>query len=174
MPPDQAGQGMASMLAALGRQASSRPLDPELFGVKTSGHLSSAWQATPYKCYRSEIRSIQGFGLKRLSTPKRLEAEARSRPIERSIITIKVDDGNPERVRWDRSMWIQLNGMVVPLDTCLATRVFWRMVSRKCKWIWKSREGFEQLPVDYIDVKEQGRAMMGAPHIGRTINRGSD
>src|SRR5579871_5994014 len=39
MPPDQAGQGLASMVAALGKSSELGSLGTELFGVKTSGDL---------------------------------------------------------------------------------------------------------------------------------------
>src|SRR5208282_2855922 len=39
MPPDQAGQGIASMLAALGKSGDLGSIGGELLGMKTSGEL---------------------------------------------------------------------------------------------------------------------------------------
>ena len=39
MPPDQASQGLATMMAALGKSSELGSLGTELFGIKTSGDL---------------------------------------------------------------------------------------------------------------------------------------
>ena len=88
MPPDQAGQGMASMLAALGKTSELAAIGSELFGVKTSGDLfvGLAKSDTVQNAIVRKFDLFKVYGVKRLvDARKRLEGqtEALNRSKER-------------------------------------------------------------------------------------------
>jgi capsular polysaccharide biosynthesis protein len=98
MPPDQAGQGLASMMAALGKGGELASLGTEMFGIKTSGDLFVG----VLKSETVENAVINKFDLRKLYGTRRYQ-DARKQLEDRTdvaadrksgIITIKVRAGN--------------------------------------------------------------------------------
>ena len=172
MPPDQAGQGLATMMAALGKSSELGSLGAELFGVKTSGDLFIG----VLKSQTVENALINKFDLRKVYGEKRYE-DARRRLENRTditsdrksgIITIRVSDGKPQRAaEMGREYIEQLNRVVVSLDTSSAhrERVF---LESRLKEVQQDLEAAEKDFSQFasknaaLDVKEQGRAMIGA------------
>ena len=179
MPPDQASQGLASMFAVLGKSSELGSLGSELFGIKTSGELFLG----VLKSDSVENAIIDKFDLRKVYGVKRWE-DARKQLENRTdltadrksgIITIKVSDRSPERAAAIGQEYIeQLNRVVVNLDTSSAhrERVF---LENRLKEVQKDLESAEKDFSQFasknatLDVKEQGRAMIGAA--GRTRRR---
>ncbi len=172
MPPDQAGQGIASMMAALGKTSELGSLGAELFGVKTSGDLFIG----VLKSQTVENAVINKFDLRKVYGEKRYE-DARKRLENRTdissdrksgIITLRVSDRNPERAaEMGREYVEQLNHVVVTLDTSSAHRERIFLESRLGEVqgdLEKADKEFSQFASKNaaLDVKEQGRAMIGA------------
>ncbi len=172
MPPDQASQGLASMFAVLGKSSELGSLGSELFGIKTSGELFLG----VLKSDSVENAIIDKFDLRKVYGVKRWE-DARKQLENRTdltadrksgIITIKVSDRSPERAAAIGQEYIeQLNRVVVNLDTSSAhrERVF---LENRLKEVQKDLESAEKDFSQFasknatLDVKEQGRAMIGA------------
>src|ERR1700751_4382396 len=129
MPPDQASQGIASVLAALGKGGGSdlTSIGSELLGVKTSGDLFVG----VLKSETVQNALVNKFDLRKVYGMKRWE-DARKKLEDRTdvttdrksgIITIKVSDHSRERAAaLGREYVEQLNRVVITLDTSSAHR----------------------------------------------------
>jgi len=172
MPPDQAGQGLASMFAMLGKSTELGSLGTELFGIKTTGDLFVG----VLKSETVENAIINKFDLRKVYGYKRY-ADARKQLENRTditsdrksgIITVKVSDRSPSRVaEIGREYVEQLNQVVISLDTSSAhrERVFLESRLKEVQQDLESAEkDFSQFASKSgaLDVKEQGRAMIGA------------
>ena len=172
MPPDQSGQGIASMLSALGKGGDLGAVGEQLLGLKTSGDLFIGVMRS--RTVQDEL--IDKFDLRKVygvhryeKARKRLE-EATDLASDRKsgIITIKVTDGNRDRAAaMAREYVAALNNVVINLNTGSAhkERVF---LEARISEVQKDLEGAEK---DFsrfasqntaLDVKEQGRAMIVA------------
>jgi uncharacterized protein involved in exopolysaccharide biosynthesis len=172
MPPDQAGQGVASMLAALGKGSDLGAIGGELLGIKTSGDLfvgvlhSNTVEDDVINKF--DLRKIYGV---RAYEDARKELEGRtdiSADRKSAIITIKVSDHNRERAAGMAREYVEaLNRAVVTLNTSSAhkERVFLedRLIGVQ-KDLEAAEKDFSKFASQNtaIDVKEQGRAMIGA------------
>jgi len=174
MPPDQAGQGIASVLSALGKGGASdlSSIGTELLGVKTSGDLFVG----VLKSETVQNALVNKFDLRKVYGQKRWQ-DARKKLEDRTdvttdrksgIITIKVSDHSRERAAaLGREYVEQLNRVVITLDTSSAhrERVF---LETRLKEVQQDLETAEKNFGDFaskntaLDVKEQGRAMIGA------------
>jgi capsule polysaccharide export protein KpsE/RkpR len=172
MPPDKAGQGLASMVAAVGKGGDLSSLGTELLGVKTSGDLFVG----VLKSETVQNALVNKFDLRKLYGEKRYE-DARKKLEDRTdvttdrksgIITIKVTDRSPQRAaEMAREYVEQLNRVVISLDTGSAhrERVFLESRLKEVQLDLESAEkDFSQFASKNatLDVKEQGRAMIGA------------
>src|SRR6201993_3568358 len=172
MPPDQAGQGLATMVAALGKSTELGSLGTEMFGIKTSGDLFVG----VLRSQTVQDALVNKFDLRKQYGEKRYE-DARRRLENRTditsdrksgIITIRVSDTNPQRVaEMGREYVEQLNHVVITLDTSSAhrERVFLESRLKEVQQDLESAEkDFSQFASKNaaLDVKEQGRAMIGA------------
>lgn len=172
MPPDQEGQGLASMFAALGKSSQLGNLGSELFGIKTSGDLFLG----VLKSETVQNAIIDKFDLRKVYGDRRY-ADARKQLENRTdlaadrksgIITIKVSDRSPQRAAAIGREYVnQLDRVVITLDTSAAhrERVF---LENRLKQVQVDLESAEK---DFsvfaskntaLDVKEQGQAMIGA------------
>ena len=176
MPPDQSGQGMASMLAALGKVAGdvggASGASGQLLGLKTTGDI-----------FVGVLRSrtvaddlINKFDLRKSYHDKRY-ADARkdldsrtdvSSDRKSGIITLTVSDRNPDRAAAMAREYVEaLNGIVITLNTTSAhkERVFLESRLGQVEVDLEAAEkDFSQFASKNtaLDVKEQGRAMIGA------------
>src|ERR1700739_4021605 len=174
MPPDQASQGIASMVAALGKGGASdlSSIGAELLGVKTSGDLFVG----VLKSETVQNALVNKFDLRKVYGDKRWQ-DARKKLENRTdvtmdrksgIITIKVSDHSRERAAaMGREYVEQLNRLVISLDTSSAHRgrVFLRSRLKKVQQdLANAEKAFGQFASKNtaLDVKEQGRAMIGA------------
>lgn len=172
MPPDQAGQGLASLVSALGKSSELGSLGTELFGVKTSGDLFVGL----LKSESVENAVINKFDLRKVYGVRRWE-DARKQLESRTdvssdrksgIITVKASDKSPERAAAIGREYVeQLNHVVINLDTSAAhrERVFLENRLNEVQVDLESAEkDFSQFASKNaaLDVKEQGRAMIGA------------
>lgn len=172
MPPDQAGQGFASMLAALGKTGDLAAVGGQLFGLKTSGdlfigvlHSRTVEDAVIAKF---DLRKVYGVGQNE-DARKVLEGRTDVTSDRKSgIITIKVSDHDRSRsAAMAREYVDALNQAVIGLNTSSAhkERVF---LEDRLVGVQKDLEAAEQNFSKFasqntaIDVKEQGRAMIGA------------
>ncbi|MGA8622338.1 MAG: lipopolysaccharide biosynthesis protein [Candidatus Sulfotelmatobacter sp.] len=172
MPPDQAGQGLASMLAVLGKSGDLGSLGSTLLGMKTSGDLFMG----VLKSRTVEDDLVSKFDLRKVYRIQRLE-DARQELENRTdvtadrksgILTIKVTDGNRDRAAALGREYVEaLNNIVITLNTSSAhkERVFLE------ERLGQVQQDLEVAEKDFskfasqntaIDVKEQGRAMIGA------------
>jgi len=172
MPPSQAGQGLASIVGALGKAGELASLGSDLFGVKTSGDLFVG----VLKSEKVENAVINKFDLRKLYGVRRYE-DARKKLESRTdvssdrksgIITIKVTDTRPDRAAQMGQEYVdQLNQVMISLDTSAAhrERVF---LENRLKEVQQDLESAEKDFSQFasknaaLDVKEQGRAMIGA------------
>lgn len=172
MPPDQAGQGIASMLAALGKTGDLGSIGGELLGVKTSGdlfvgvlHSRTVEEAVIAKF---DLRKVYGVS-RNADARKVLEGRTDVTSDRKSgIITIKVSDHDRNRAAGMARAYVDaLNEAVIDLNTSSAhkERVF---LEDRLVQVQKDLEAAEQNFSKFasqntaIDVKEQGRAMIGA------------
>lgn len=172
MPPDQATQGLASVVSALGKGGDLSSLGSELLGVKTSGDLFIG----VLKSETVENALVNKFDLRRLYHEKRVQ-DARKVLEDRTdlttdrksgILTIKVTDHDPQRAaEMGREYVEQLNRVVISLDTSAAHRERIFLESR-LKEVQQDLENAERDFSQFasknaaLDVKEQGRAMINA------------
>jgi capsule polysaccharide export protein KpsE/RkpR len=173
MPPDQAGQGMASMLAAVSKAGGELgSIGEELLGLKTSGDLfigvlhSRSVQDDLINKFdlRKEygVRSYEA-ARKKLEALTDVAAERKS-----GIITIKVTDHDRDRAAaMAREYITALNNIVITLNTSSAhkERVFLEeRLSEVQKDLEAAEKDFSKFASQNtaIDVKEQGKAMIGA------------
>jgi capsule polysaccharide export protein KpsE/RkpR len=172
MPPDQASQGLASMMAMLGKNTELGSLGTELFGVKTSGDLFIG----VLKSETVQNGIINKFDLRKVYGEKRYQ-DARKKLESRTdltadrksgIITIKVSDADPQRAaQIGREYVEELNRVVISVDTSSAhrERVFLESRLKEVEQDLQTAEkDFSQFASKNaaLDVKEQGRAMIGA------------
>jgi capsule polysaccharide export protein KpsE/RkpR len=173
MPPDQSGQGMASMLAALGKGGTDLGgIGGELLGLKTTGDLFVG--VLHSRTVADDL--INKFDLRKLYGVRRYEDARKvldshtdvSSDRKSGIITVTVSDHNPDRAAAMGREYVEaLNRIVITLNTSSAhkERVFLE------ERLGQVQQGLEEAEKDFsqfaskniaIDVKEQGRAMMGA------------
>jgi uncharacterized protein involved in exopolysaccharide biosynthesis len=171
MPPDQSGQGMASMLSAL-KGTDIGTIGGDLLGQKTSGDLFvgvlHSRTVEDDLINKFDLRKVYGVGQyakarKILEGRTDVSAERKS-----GIITISVSDHSPERAAaMAREYVAALNDVVINENTSSAhkERVFLedRLVQVQ-KDLEKAEEDFSKFASQNtaLDVKEQGRAMIGA------------
>lgn len=173
MPPDQAGAGMASMLAALGKGGSELgAIGSELLGVRTSSDLFVGILHS--RTVQDQL--IRKFDLRKVYGVSRWE-DARETLENRTdvigdrksgIVTVKVSDHNPERAAGlAREYVAALNEIVLTQNTSSAHKerefLEQRLVQVK-QDLEKAEKNFGNFASQNtaIDVKEQGRAMLGA------------
>lgn len=173
MPPDQPGQGMASMLATLGKAVGDiGGIGGDGMGLKTTGDmfmgvLRSRTVADDL-INKFDLRKVYGFrryedARKKLSALTDVSSDRKS-----GIITVTVSDGNPERAAaLGREYLEALNRIVITLNTSSARKERVFLEER----LGQVQQGLEQAEKDFsqfaskntaLDVKEQGRAMIGA------------
>lgn len=177
MPPDQAQQGVASMLAALGKTGGGGGGDigsigGELLGLKTSADMFVG----VLRSRTVEDDLINKFDLRKVywrrhyaATRKELDDRTDVVADRKSgIITLKVSDRSPERAAAMGLEYVDaLNRMVITLNTGSAhkERVF---LEERLGQVQQELEAAEKDFSQYasqnttIDVKEQGKAMIGA------------
>jgi capsule polysaccharide export protein KpsE/RkpR len=173
MPPDSASTGMTSILAALTKGSSElASLGGELFGLKSNGevfvgmlHSNTVENALIDKFDLRKAYHVRTWKDAREDLEDRTEISADRKS---GIITIKVSDRSPTRAaEMGREYVSQLNHLVTSLDTSAAhrERVF---LEGRLNEVQQSLEAAEK---DFsafaskntaLDVKEQGRAMIGA------------
>jgi uncharacterized protein involved in exopolysaccharide biosynthesis len=173
MPPDQVGAGLASTLAALTKGGSDLGMiGTELLGLKTSSDLFIG--VLHSRSVQDDL--IDKFDLRKLYGDRRME-DARKELSSRTDITsdrksgivmIKVTDHSPQRAAAMAREYVdQLNQIVVTLNTSSAhkERVF---LETRLNQVQQDLEAAEK---DFgkfasqktaLDVKEQGKAMLGA------------
>ncbi len=173
MPPDQAGQGMASMLAALSKSVGDLGgIGTELLGLKTTGDmfvgvLHSRTVADDV-INKFDLRKVYGHRRyedtrKDLDSRTEISADRKS-----GIITLKVSDRNPKRASAMGREYVEaLNRMVITLNTGSAhkERIFLEeRLDQVQQGLEEAEKEFSQFASKNtaIDVKEQGRAMIAA------------
>jgi capsule polysaccharide export protein KpsE/RkpR len=172
MPPDQSGQGITSMLTAIGRASGDIGGMGGTFGLKTTGDLFVG--VLQSRSVADQL--INKFDLRKIYRVKRyqdarvaLATRTDISPDRKSgIITLTITDRDPERAAaMGREYVDALNSIVITLNTSSAhkERVFLEERLRQVQ------DDLEQAEKDFsqfaskntaIDVKEQGRAMIGA------------
>ncbi len=177
MPPDQAQQGVASMLAALGKTGGGGGGDigsigGELLGLKTSadmfvGVLRSRTVEDDL-INKFDLRKVYGdrhYSDARKELDKRTDVVAERKS---GIITLKVSDRSPERAAAMGLEYVEaLNRIVITLNTSSAhkERVF---LEERIGQVQQELEAAEKDFSQYasqnttIDMKEQGKAMIVA------------
>jgi capsule polysaccharide export protein KpsE/RkpR len=173
MPPDQAGAGMATMLSALTKAGGELgALGTDLLGIRTSSDLFVG--VLHSRSIQDDL--INKFDLRRVYGVRRWE-DARKTLEDRTevsadrkseIITIKVSDKSPQRAaELAHEYTLALNNIVLTLNVSAAhkERVFLE------KRLGQVQQDLEAAEKDFgnfaskntaIDVKEQGKAMIGA------------
>ena len=172
MPPDQASQGLASMMAVLGKNSELGSLGTEMFGIKTSGDLfvgvlkSETVQDAVINKF--DLRKV--YGEKRYEdTRKKLESRTDVSADRKSgIITLRVTDRDALRASQIGREYVDaLNQVVITVDTSSAhrERVFLESRLKEVEQdLQNAEKDFSQFASKNaaLDVKEQGRAMIGA------------
>jgi len=173
MPPDQAGAGMASMLAALGKGGSELGMiGSELLGLRTSSDLFVGILRS--RTMQDEI--VNKFDLRKVYGNKQMGGARKtldqrtdvSSDRKSGIITIRVSDRNAERAaNIAREYAAELDRIVLTLNTSAAHRER-AFLEQRLGQVQQDLETAEKEFGDFasknttIDVKEQGRAMIGA------------
>lgn len=177
MPPDSAGAGVATMLAALGKAGSGGAGDlgiigSELLGLRTSSDLfvgvlhSRTIQDDLVNKF--DLRKVYGTGgladaRKQLENRTDVTADRKS-----GIITIKVSDHNASRAAALAQEYVSaLNDIVITLNTSSAhkEKVFLEQrLTEVQQDLEKSEKDFSDFASKHstIDIREQGKAMIGA------------
>jgi capsule polysaccharide export protein KpsE/RkpR len=173
MPPDQAGAGMASMIAALGKAGGELgALGSDLFGIRTSSDLFVG----VLRSRTVQDRLVNKFDLRKVygvsrwdSARKLLESRTDVSSDRKSgIITIAVSDHSPLRAADLAHEYVaSLDRVVVTLNISSAhkERTF---LEQRLGQVQQDLETAEKDFGDFaskntaIDVKEQGKAMIGA------------
>ncbi len=173
MPPDQEGMGMASMLAALGKAGGGiGALGGDLLGLKTSGDLFVG--VLQSRTVQDDL--INKFDLRKVYSHKRYEDTRKNlehnteitSDRKSGIITIAINDESPQRAAAMAAEYVEaLNTVVATLNTSSAhtERVFLEGRLKEVQQDLESAEkDFSQFASQNtaIDVKEQGKAMIGA------------
>ena len=171
MPPDQPGGGVATILASFGK-GDLGGMGSQIFGLKTSSDLFvgvlRSRTVQDLLINKFDLRSVYGHSRwedtrKELDDRTDIAADRKS-----GIITIKVSDRSPQRsAALAREYVSALDHIVLALNTSAAhkERVF--LENR----LGQVQQDLEQAEKDFgdfasknttIDVKEQGKAMIGA------------
>jgi uncharacterized protein involved in exopolysaccharide biosynthesis len=173
MPPDQSGSGVASMLSVLGKTSGGLgALGGDLLGLKTSGDLFvGVLQSRTVQddvINKFDLRKVYGH-TRYQDTRKTLEHHTEIFADRKSgIITIGISDENPQRAAGMGAEYVEaLNRVVATLNTSSAhkERVFLEGRLKEVQQDLESAEkDFSQFASQNtaIDVKEQGKAMIGA------------
>jgi capsule polysaccharide export protein KpsE/RkpR len=179
MPPDQAGQGMASMLAAVSKASGDIGGIGGMLGLKTSGDLFvgvlQSRTVADDVINRFDLRKeygVAGSGKagkgyevarKQLELMTEISSDRKS-----GIITLKVSDKSPDRAAAMAREYVEaLNNIVITLNTSSAhkERVFLeeRLVQVQLE-LEQAEKDFGQFASKNttLDVKDQGRAMITA------------
>jgi uncharacterized protein involved in exopolysaccharide biosynthesis len=173
MPPDQAGAGMASMLSALTKATGDLgSIGSDLLGVKTSSDLFIGILHSR----TIQDRLVNKFDLRKVYGVRRYE-DARKELENRTdivsdrksgIITLKVSDKDPQRAAGlAREYADGLDQIVLTLNISSAhkERIF---LEKRLGQVQQDLEVAEKEFANFaskntaIDVKEQGKAMLGA------------
>lgn len=173
MPPDSAGAGMASMLTALGKTGGELgALGTDLFGVRTSSDLFVGL----VRSRTVQNRLVNKFDLRKVYGVSRWDSARKilenrtdvSSDRKSGIITIAVSDGSPQRAADMAHEYVaSLDRVVVTLNISSAhkERTF---LEQRLGQVQQDLETAEKDFGDFaskntaIDVKEQGKAMIGA------------
>jgi uncharacterized protein involved in exopolysaccharide biosynthesis len=172
MPPDQAGQGLASMLSALGKSGDLGSIGGQLLGLKTSGDLFvgvlHSRTVEDDLINKFDLRKV--YGVRRYEDARRALEASTDAAIDRksAILTLKVTDTDRDRAAGMGREYVEaLNRIVITLNTSSAhkERVFLEErlveVQRDLEAAEKDFSKFASQNTA-IDVKEQGKAMIGA------------
>jgi capsule polysaccharide export protein KpsE/RkpR len=179
MPPDQAGQGMASMLAAVSKASGDIGGIGGMLGLKTSGDLfvGVLQSRTVADDLINKFDLRKEYGVAGSGKPGKGYEIARkqlelltdiSSDRKSGIITLKVSDKSPDRAAAMAKEYVEaLNNIVITLNTSSAhkERVFLE------ERLVQVQQELEQAEKDFgqfasknttLDVKDQGRAMISA------------
>jgi capsule polysaccharide export protein KpsE/RkpR len=172
MPPDQAGQGITSVLAAVGKASGEMGGVSGLLGLKTTGDLFvgvlQSRSVGDDVINKFDLRKV--YGVRRYQDARlRLAARTDVAPDRKSgIITLTVTDENADRAAAMAREYVEaLNRVVITLNTSSAHKERAFLEER----LGQVQAGLEQAEKEFsqfasknttIDVKEQGRAMIGA------------
>ena len=173
MPPDQAGSGMATMLSALTKAGGELgALGSDLLGMRTSSDLFVGILHSR----TVQDRLVNKFDLRKVYGDRRYEdarkdLEGRtdiSSDRKSGIITLKVSDKDPQRAAGLAREYVAgLDQIVLTLNITSAhkERIF---LEKRLLQVQQDLEAAEKDFANFaskntaIDVKEQGRAMLGA------------
>lgn len=172
MPPDQSGQGITSMLAALGKASGDMGGVGGLLGLKTTGDLFvgvlQSRSVGDDLVNKFDLRKV--YGVRRYQDARQHLAARTDIASDRKsgIITLTVTDENAERAAAMGREYVEaLNRVVITLNTSSAhkERVFLEeRLGQVQAELEQAEKDFSQFASknDTLDVKEQGRAMIGA------------
>ncbi len=173
MPPDQAGAGVATMLSALTKAGGELgAIGSDLFGLRTSSDLFVGILHSR----TVEDQLVNKFDLRKVYSDKRWEDARKdlenrtdvSSDRKSGIITIKVSDKSPQRAaEMAREYVAALDRIVTTLNISSAhkERVFLEnRLSQVDTDLEKAEKDFGDFASKNatLDVKEQGKAMIGA------------
>jgi len=173
MPPDQAGAGMATMLSAVTKASGDLgAIGSDLLGIRTSSDLFlgilRSRNIQDRLVDKFDLRKVYGER-RRVDARKDLESRTEVTSDRKSgIITIKVSDKNPQRAaEMAREYAAALDQIVLTLNVSSAhkERIF---LEKRLGQVQQDLEAAEKDFANFaskntaIDVKEQGRAMLGA------------
>ncbi len=173
MPPDQAGSGMASMLSALTKAGGELgSLGSDLLGIRTSSDLfiGILHSRTIQDRLVDKLDLLKVYGERRRDDARKdLESRTDVTSDRKSgIITIKVSDKNPQRAaEMAREYVAGLDQIVLTLNISSAhkEKVF---LEKRLGQVQQDLQAAEKEFANFaskntaIDVKEQGKAMLGA------------
>jgi capsule polysaccharide export protein KpsE/RkpR len=172
MPPDQSGQGIASMLAALGKSGDLGAIGGQLLGLKTSGDLfvGVLHSRTVQDDLINKFNLRKVYDVTRYEDARRVLEASTDATIDRksAILTIRVTDGDRNRAAAMGHEYVDaLNRIVTTLNTSSAhkERVFLEdRLAEVQQDLETSEKDFSKFASQNtaIDVKEQSRAMIGA------------
>jgi uncharacterized protein involved in exopolysaccharide biosynthesis len=176
MPPDQSGAGMASMLAALGKAGGASGdlglIGTELLGMRTTSDLfTGVLRSRTIQddlVNKFDLRKV--YGIRRMEDArKELDSRTEIASDRKSgIITIRVSDHDAKRAAAMAQEYVAgLNEIVINLNTSSAhkEKIF---LEQRLAEVQQDLERAEKQFSDFasqhttIDIKEQGRAMIGA------------
>ncbi len=173
MPPDQAGSGMATMLSALTKAGGELgALGSDLLGMRTSSDLFVGILHSR----TVQDRLINKFDLRKVYGDRRYEDARKdlenrtdiSSDRKSGIITLKVSDKDPQRAAGLAREYVAgLDQIVLTLNITSAhkERIF---LEKRLLQVQQDLEAAEKDFANFaskntaIDVKEQGKAMLGA------------
>jgi capsule polysaccharide export protein KpsE/RkpR len=172
MPPDQANQGITAMLAAVSSRSGESSGLGSLLGLKTTGDLfvgvlqsRSVADDLINKFDLRKVYSVRWYEDARKILRSRTDVSSDRKS---GIITVTISDRSPERAAAMEREYIEaLNSIVITLNTSSAhkERVFLEQrLSQVKQDLEQAEQDFSQFASKNtaLDVKEQGRAMIGA------------